>query len=143
MNQWEEKCNYWQVKPKKMRMSFPTKLWDMPIFTPCDGYGRCYSETTGCWMWECKIDEVCKWIKDVSISSRLDDLISFMSDRLQTQRWINSDLDYKLNGVAWQETNLDDCTRCNSVNSFISELEEQVRLLWKLQEETKEFVNYL
>jgi len=139
----EERCSTAWVRPKEMRMSFPARAWEMPIFTPCDGKWRCYSETTGCWMWECKIEEICKWIKDVSVRSRLEDLVSYMSDRLQKQRQINSDLDSKLNGVAWQETNADGWARCNSVNWFISELEEQVRLLWKLQEETKEFVNYL
>ncbi len=132
------------ARPKEMRMSFPTKPWEMPIFTPCDGYGRCYSETHGCLGWECKIGEICKWINDVTIRSRLEDLVSYMSDRLQKQRQINSDLDEKINGVSWSNSvYLPDDSRCNSVNAFIFELEEQVRLLWKLQEETREFVNYL
>ena len=138
----EERCSTAWARPKEMRMSF-TKKWDLPIFTPCDGYGRCYSETNGCLGWECKLEEICKWIKDVTIRSRLEDLVSYMSDRLQKQRQINSDLDYKISGNAWCESQSEDTVKSISINSIVYELEEQVRLLWKLQEETKEFVNYL
>lgn len=135
----EERCNAAWVQPKEMRMSF-TKKWDMPIFTPCDGKWRCYSETIGCWMWECNTKEMAEW----AIRARLEDLVSNLSDRLSVQRWINSTLDYKLNGSAWSEWCCEpEELKPNSIVSLICELQEQTRILHKLQQETKEFVNFL
>lgn len=128
------------ARPKEMRMSFPTKPWEMPIFTPCDGYGRCYSETNGCLGWECKTREMEEW----AISARLEELVSNLSDRLSVQRWINSSLDYTLNGKCWNEwaSEPEQITKRNIV-SLVCELQEQVRILDKLQHETREFVNFL
>lgn len=141
----EERCStecgniYWQVQPKEMRMLFRNK-WDLPIFTPCDGKWRCYSETNGCRGWECVINEMAEW----AIRARLEDLVSNISNRVVAQKWINSDLDYKLNGKCWNEwCNEPESVKSCSIVSLICELQEQVRTLDKLQQETKEFVNYL